>query len=525
MSADLSLQNIVFSGDVSHNLDPRELIKKSLKRKETILSKNGSLIVYTGKYTGRSPKDRFIVDSKNVHNDIDWGDINISISNENFDNLYKKVSRYLSSKDELFIFDGFAGADEKNKLHVRIVSEHAYQALFANHLMRRRLKSERVDHKAELTILSAPSLKANPKIDGTASEAFIVLNLDKKIVIIGGTKYSGEIKKSVFTLMNYILPKRGVFPMHCSANMGKNGETALFFGLSGTGKTTLSADRERYLIGDDEHGWSENGIFNFEGGCYAKCIDLKREKEPQIWKAIRKGTLLENVILKNGNPDFEDSTITENTRAAYPIEYIDNAVLKGVGNHPKYIIFLTADACGVLPPVARLNSGGAMYHFLSGYTSKLAGTERGITSPKAVFSSCFGAPFMPLKPLVYANLLKSYMAKYKSKVYLVNTGWSGGEYGVGKRISLKDTRKIVDMILTGRLDKVDYRRDRIFNLDVPLKIDGVNSRILNPRLLWKDKKKYDDKASELAGLFIKNFKKFKNIPDNVISAGPDKSFV
>lgn len=523
MHQNLSRHNIASGPNVFRNLSVSQLIKNSLRKKEVILSKKGAIVVYTGKYTGRSPNDRYIVNTKRVHGEIDWGDINRPISETIFEKLYKKVGQHLSLKDDIFIFDGFVGADEKYKLHVRIVSEYAYQALFTNHLMRRPSKRELKKHSSDLTIISAPSFKADPAVDGTNSEAFVILNLDKKIVIIGGTKYSGEIKKSVFTVMNYLLPKKQVFPMHCSANMGKDGDTALFFGLSGTGKTTLSAASKRYLIGDDEHGWSENGIFNFEGGCYAKCIDLAKEKEPQIWNAIRDGAILENVVLKNGNPDFADRSLTENTRVAYPIDYIDNAILQGTGGHPKYIIFLTADAFGILPPVAKLNTLGAMYHFMSGYTSKLAGTERGVTTPKAAFSTCFGAPFMPLKPIVYASLLRRFMTKYKSSVYLVNTGWSGGEYGIGSRISLKVTRKIIEEILTGRVDKSKYRHDELFNFDVPIEISGLDSKILTPQNLWNNEKDFDKKAYLLASLFIENFKKFKDSAREIISAGPKLS--
>lgn len=514
-------KNIISSVQLHRNLAIKDLISRSLAKKETEPSKTGAVIVYTGRYTGRSPNDRFIVDTKAIHNNIDWGAINKPISSQTYDNLYKKVTAYLSSKEELFVFDGYAGADENYKLQVRIISEYAYQALFTTHLLRRPTGEELKKHEPQLTILSAPGLKADPKADGTNSEVFIILNLEKMIILIGGTKYSGEIKKSVFTVMNYLLPQKGVFPMHCSANMGRDGKTALFFGLSGTGKTTLSADTDRFLIGDDEHGWSENGIFNFEGGCYAKCIDLKRENEPQIWDAIRAGTLLENVVVKSdGELDFSDKSLTENTRAAYPIDYIENAVISGMGKHPNYILFLTADAFGVLPPVAKLNPQQAMYHFLSGYTSKLAGTERGINEPKAVFSTCFGAPFMPMKPLVYAQLLERYMTQYKAQVYLVNTGWSGGPYGVGKRISIKDTRAIVRAVLSGVVDNGKFRHDSLFNLEVPISIPEVDETILNPRELWTDKATYDKKARELISRFVENFKKFEQIPDMVAKEGP-----
>ena len=518
----LSVHKIIPKGKVNRNLLVDDLVAKSLARGEVKASKDGVLVVYTGKYTGRSPNDKFIVDTASIHNEINWGKVNMPISEKNFEKLYRKVGRHLSSVDELFIFDGFAGADEEYKLHVRVVSEYAYQSLFINHLLRRPTKEELEKHTPHLTILSAPNCLANPKTDGTHSETFVVLNLEKMLVLIGGTKYSGEIKKSIFSTLNYLLPKKKVMPMHCSANVNKNNEVALFFGLSGTGKTTLSADPDRKLIGDDEHGWSENGIFNFEGGCYAKCINLQKKSEPQIWKAVhQKGVLLENVAMnEKGKFDFKDSSITENTRAAYPMEHIPGAVLEGVSGHPQYIIFLTADAFGVLPPVARLNTRSAMYHFLSGYTSKLAGTERGITEPKATFSECFGSPFMPRRPIEYADLLKHYISTYKSKVYLVNTGWCGGSYGVGKRISIKDTRTIVHAILKGQLDKTKTVRDRIFNLDVPVAVPEIDSKILKPQNLWQDKKDYKQKADGLAKMFVDNFKKFKKVPAAVIKAGP-----
>lgn len=508
-----------FQGKIYRNLDVGSLVKKSLAKKEVVRAKNGALVVYTGKYTGRSPNDKFIVDTKNIHNKIDWS-TNQAVTCETFDKLYKKLTDYLAKKDGLFIFDGFVGADSQYKLHVRVLSEYAYQTLFSTHLLRRPTHDELKVHTPKLTVIAVPSFQANPKEDSTRSEAFIILNLEKMLVLIGGTKYSGEIKKSIFTVLNIMLPDKKVLPMHCSANIGGEGKTALFFGLSGTGKTTLSADPKRKLIGDDEHGWSESGIFNFEGGCYAKCINLKRENEPQIYKAIRHGSLLENVVLKKGEFDFADGSLTENTRVVYPLEYIENAVLTGVGGHPSYIVFLTADAFGVLPPVAKLNTKQALYHFMSGYTSKLAGTERGITAPKATFSAFFGGPFMALKPIVYTRLLEKYLKKYKTKVYLINTGWSGGAYGVGARISIKDTRAIVDAVLNGSLDSAKYRHDKLFNLKVPIKVPKVDAQILNPQELWSDKKAYVEQAESLAELFINNFKKFKNIPSEIIQAGP-----
>lgn len=517
----LSNHNIFPKNRINRNLSPDQLVKKALKKGEAKLSSTGAVVVYTGKYTGRSPNDRFIVDTETVHNKINWGKVNIPIESKKFERLYKKITNYLSTVDELFIFDGFAGADDDYKLQVRVISEYAYHGLFSNHLLRRPTKEELKKHNPQLTILCAPNCLANPKTDGTNSEVFVILNIDKMIALIGGTKYCGEVKKSIFTIMNYILPQRKVFPMHCSANMGDDGKTALFFGLSGTGKTTLSADPGRRLIGDDEHGWSKNGVFNLEGGCYAKCINLKKENEPQIWNAIKHGSLVENVVLrKDGTFDFKDKRHTENTRVAYPLEYIENAILAGVGPHPSYIVFLTADAFGVMPPVAKLDINGAMYHFLSGYTSKLAGTERGVTTPKATFSTCFGAPFMPLSPIVYANLLKSYMMKYKAKAYLVNTGWQGGPYGVGKRISIKDTRAIVRAILEGKLDGQEVRQNKLFNLAVPKRVNGVRPEILEPRRMWKDKRDYEEKSKQLARLFIDNFKNFSGVPSSVKNAGP-----
>jgi len=496
-------------GLVHRNLPLDALVKKALQKKEVVQAKTGAVVVYTGKYTGRSPKDRFIVDTPQVHDQIDWGEINVPISEEHFEKLYKKISRFFSEQDELFIYDGYASADEAYKLHVRVISEYAYQSLFMQHLLRRPTGFELKAHSPQVTILCAPSCIGDPKTDGINSEAFIVLNLTKMIVLIGGTKYTGEIKKAVFSILNYLLPQKHVLPMHASANIGPSGDTALFFGLSGTGKTTLSADSKRMLIGDDEHGWSEHGIFNFEEGCYAKCIDLRKDSEPLIWDAIRDGALVENVVLKpNGEFDFANKSLTENTRVGYPLDFIENAVLAGVGGHPKTIIFLTADAFGVLPPIARLSERAAVYHFLSGYTSKLAGTERGVTTPIATFSAYFGSPFMPLKPHVYANLFQYFIHKYKSNIFLVNTGWIGGPYGIGKRISINDTRVIVTAALEGKLLKQRYKHNTLFNLDVPENVPGIDVKLLTPRNLWKNKKEYDAKAEELATLFIENFRKF-----------------
>ncbi|MDO9028674.1 MAG: phosphoenolpyruvate carboxykinase (ATP), partial [Candidatus Roizmanbacteria bacterium] len=492
----------MLSGKIYRNSSIDFLIKKALERKEVIKSESGALVVYTGKYTGRSPNDKFIVDTPKIHNKINWGKTNVAISENYYKKLKNKVVGFFNQQKEIFVVDAQVGADKKNSIKLRVYCQYAYQAIFATHLFRQpKLNLSLQNFKPDLTVYCAPSVTADPKTDHTNSEAFVVLNLEEKTIIIGATKYAGEIKKSVFTYMNYLLPQKDVFPMHCSANIESDGKiTALFFGLSGTGKTTLSADPQRRLIGDDEHGWSENGVFNFEGGCYAKCIKIKKDSEPQIWSAIhRSGALVENIVLKkDGSFDFDDSSITENTRAVYPLEFIKNSVPTGLGKHPKYILFLTADATGILPPVARLTLNQAAYHFLSGYTSKLAGTERGIKEPKPTFSAFFGAPFMPLKPMVYLNLLKKYLKKYETKTFLVNTGWIGGAYGVGSRIPIKETRSIIAAILSGQLDNVECRHDEIFNLYVPMVVPGVDPKILDPSLSWSEKNLYLKSAKKLA---------------------------
>ena len=498
------------------------LIKRALENKEAVSTKQGTLVVYTGRYTGRSPNDKFIVDTKTVHNKINWGKVNLPTRPETYEKLLKKVKNFFDNQKEYYIIDAGAGAQKKHSLKLRVYCESTYQALFSTHLFRKISKAEQKNFKPGLTLYCAPSVVADPATDETRSEAFIVLNPAKKTVLIGGTKYAGEIKKSVFTYMNYLLPQKKIFPMHCSANIDRGGKTtAVFFGLSGTGKTTLSADPSRRLIGDDEHGWSPQGVFNIEGGCYAKCIRIRKESEPQIWGAIhRRGSLVENVVLKKGAFDFDDDSITENTRAVYPLEFIKNSVPSGVGKNPKYVIFLTADATGVLPPVARLTPNQAAYHFLSGYTSKLAGTERGIKEPKPTFSPYFGGPFMPLKPMVYLNLLKKYLKKNNTKVFLVNTGWVGGAYGVGKRISIKDTRSIIDAVLSGHLDRLKTRHDKTFNLEVPLSVPGVSPSILDPSFSWTNKEFYAGQAKKLATLFVENMKRYKGVAPAIINSGP-----
>ncbi|AFL99453.1 ATP-dependent phosphoenolpyruvate carboxykinase [Desulfitobacterium dehalogenans ATCC 51507] len=507
---------------IHHNLEVSELVDMALKRGEGTLASSGAFRVSTGKYTGRSPLDKFIVDEPSVHDRIDWGSVNRPISQEYFEKLYDEVKTYTETKKELFVFDGFAGADEEYRLPIRVINEFAWQNLFVHQLFIRPTQEELANHQAQFTIIAVPSFKANPEIHGTHSEAFIMCSFEKRVVLIGGTHYAGEMKKSIFSVMNYYLPLREVMPMHCSANVGKDGDVALFFGLSGTGKTTLSADPERCLIGDDEHGWSKNGIFNFEGGCYAKCISLSEEKEPQIWNAIRFGTVLENVVLSPDTQvaDYDDSTLTENTRAAYPIDYIEGAVIPGVGGQPKVIVFLTADAFGVLPPISKLTKEQAMYHFLSGYTSKLAGTERGITEPQVTFSTCFGAPFLPLAPQVYAEMLGERIDTYGTRVYLVNTGWSGGTYGVGKRINLRYTRAMITAALNGTLEQAEFTADPNFGILVPDQVEGVPREVLNPRMTWQNKEAYDVNAKELAQRFRKNFEQFAQAAAEIRQAGP-----
>jgi phosphoenolpyruvate carboxykinase (ATP) len=517
----MDLNKILDSNKVHYNLSVSELVEIALANGEGILASSGALSVRTGKYTGRSPKDRFIVDEPSVHNQIAWGAVNRPISVERFESLYAQVINYLKGR-EIFVFDGFAGADKTYRLPIRAINEFAWQNLFVHQLFIRPTEAELADHKPGFTIIAAPGFKANPEKDGTNSEAFIICSFEKRIILIGGTHYAGEMKKSIFSVLNYFLPFKDVFPMHCSANIGEEGDVALFFGLSGTGKTTLSADPERRLIGDDEHGWSKDGVFNFEGGCYAKCIDLSEEKEPQIWKAIRYGAVLENVVL---NPetqiaDYSDGSLTENTRAAYPIDSIEGAVIPGVGGHPKVIVFLTADAFGVLPPISKLTREQAMYHFLSGYTSKLAGTERGITEPMATFSTCFGEPFLPLQPQVYAEMLGEKISHYDTKVYLVNTGWSGGPYGVGKRMKLSYTRAMITAALKGTIEAANFTAHPTFGVYVPDFVEGVPSEVLNPRNTWQNKEDYDSSAKDLALRFIQNFEKFDQVSEEIKGAGP-----
>jgi phosphoenolpyruvate carboxykinase (ATP) len=508
-------------GKVMRNLSVPQLIEIAVQRGEGTLSSTGALSVKTGKFTGRSPDDRYIVDDETTHNKIDWGKINHPISENNFEKIFSRMKKNVQGK-EFYIFDGFVGACLDTRLAIRVITDKAWHGLFANQIFIRPTQKELKNHEPEFTLLSVNDFGAIPESEGTRTETFIILNFKKRIILIGSTSYAGEIKKAIFSALNYLLPQKDVFPMHCSANVGNDGNSALFFGLSGTGKTTLSADPERRLVGDDEHGWSDSSIFNFEGGCYAKCINLKKENEPQIWNAIRFGTVMENVVVKNAtrDPDFSDESFTENTRAVYPLDFIPGSIIPSVADHPKVIIFLTADAFGVMPPISRLSKEAAMYHFMSGYTSKLAGTERGITEPKETFSQCFGAPFMPLHAKIYADMLGRKIDQHHTKVYLVNTGWSGGPYGVGKRINLTYTRAMVRAALTDGLANIEFYNDGIFNLEIPVTCPGVPLEILESRNTWSDKRKYDSSARKLARLFVKNFEKFGKVPKEIQKAGP-----
>ena len=503
------------------NLSQEGWREQELNRKEGRLSDNGTIIVNTGIYTGRSPKDRFIVKTEENKDLVDWGEINQPLSEESFDLLEKAVKKEMNEK-ELFIFDGFAGADKRYQLSLRVITLKSWQGHFSHNMFIRPDEDELKNFKPEFTILNAHSTDIeNWEELGLNSKVFIILNLKKKIAIIGGTEYGGEIKKSIFSALNFYLPLEGVMPMHCSANIGLNEDSALFFGLSGTGKTTLSTDPERRLIGDDEHGWSDEGIFNFEGGCYAKTINLNPTKEPDIYNAIKPGALLENVITDdNGIVDYSNGTITENTRVSYPIDHIKNIEPSEQGSHPNNVIFLTCDAFGVLPPVSKLTPEMAMYHFLSGYTAKVAGTERGITEPVATFSTCFGAPFMPQYPTVYAELLGQKLKKHNAQAWLVNTGWSGGGYGIGERIDLPVTRQMLTSILNGKLKDMNFTPDLNFKVLIPENVPGIDSNILNPRNTWHDKMAYDAKTKELINLFKKNFIQYEDFGD-FSKAGPD----
>ena len=514
------LMQMLRQDSVHWNLHPAQLVEAALRRNEAQLAARGSLVAETGKRTGRSPKDKFTVKDAITADKVDWGKVNVSFSPEKFDALYVRVLDYLKDK-ELFVQDLFSGADPRYRLPIQVINEYAWHNLFVRQLFLRPTADELKSHEPGFIILSAPSFKADPQRDGTNSEAFVLVNFTRRLVLIGGTEYAGEMKKSIFGVMNFLLPQRNVFPMHCSANVGQDDVTALFFGLSGTGKTTLSADPRRRLIGDDEHGWSADGIFNLEGGCYAKCIRLSQENEPQIWSALGFGSVLENVVVDPVTrvPNYDDDSKTENTRAAYPVEYIANAVIPGFGGHPRNVVFLTADAFGVLPPVSKLTPQQAMYHFMSGYTAKVAGTEAGVTEPQATFSTCFGAPFMPLPPKVYAEMLRVRLLEHGAQCWLVNTGWQGGPYGVGKRMSLPYTRTMVDALVDGKLAKVEFEIEPSFGLNIPKSVPGVPSELLHPRNSWKDKAAYDKMAADLSDRFARNFEQF-DAPREVREASP-----
>src|SRR5947209_3657880 len=514
------VDTLIKSNKTHHNLRSGSLVEHSIRRGESQLADNGALAAYTGKFTGRTPKDKFTVKDPVTTDKVNWGEVNHAFDPEKFDILFDRVVDFLRGR-ELYVQDLFAGADPQYRLPIRVINQYAWHNLFVRALFVRPTDEELATHQPEFTIVSAPEFQADPQRDATRSEAFIVVNFTRKLILIGGTKYAGEMKKSIFGIMNFLLPQRNVFPMHCSANVGKHGDTALFFGLSGTGKTTLSADPERLLIGDDEHGWSPTGIFNFEGGCYAKCIKLSKENEPQIWNAIRFGSVLENVILHPVThvPDYNDDSLTENTRCAYPVDFIEGAVIPGVGAHPKTVVFLTADAFGVLPPISKLNPEQAMYHFLSGYTAKVAGTEAGVKEPQPNFSTLFGAPFFPLRPKVYAEMLGRRLQEHGAQCWLVNTGWFGGPYGKGSRMKLAYTRAMVSAAIDGRLNDVEFEIDPAFGLTVPKSVPGVPSEFLHARDAWKDNAAYDKAAADLSARFAKNFERF-DVPANVRAAGP-----
>ena len=508
---------------VNWNLSPKDLSEISVKNGQAIVTNTGAININTGEFTGRSPLDRFIVKDKITNESVWWGDINKPFDEDKFDLLYQKITKYLSNR-EIYARDVYACADIKYKLNIRVINEHAWSNLFAHNMFLRPTDDDLKNFAPEWTIINAPGFMADSTIDGTRQHNFAVINFSKKTIIIGGTGYTGEIKKGIFSVLNFILPhQKNVLSMHCSANVGKTGDTAIFFGLSGTGKTTLSADPNRNLIGDDEHGWDGNSVFNFEGGCYAKCIDLSKEKEPDIFAAVKEGALLENIsFIKGSNePDYKNDSITQNTRVSYPIYHIKNIENPSIGYNPKNIFFLTADAFGVLPPVSKLTKSQAMFHFISGYTAKVAGTEAGINEPQTTFSACFGAPFMPLHPTKYAEMLGEKIDKGNVDVWLINTGWSGGEYGTGQRISLKHTRAMITAILNGSLKSINFNIHKIFGLNMPKSIPNVPSEILNPRDSWKNKDKYDEKANELAQSFNDNFSQFAEFAsDEILSASP-----
>lgn len=524
IAAELKQLGIENPGTILYNGTRKELVDEALERNEATVVGDGPLVAYTGVHTGRSPKDKFIVDEPSSNEQVWWGDVNRPIDREHFNGLLARAKEYLSGQD-LFVADCFVGADPRYRVGVRVINQHAWHNLFAQTLFIPVGEAEDPgSFTADYTLYHVPDMMADPAVDGTRSSTFVLVDFGAKTILIGGTSYAGEIKKSLFTTMNYLLPLQNVMPMHCSANVGEGGDVALFFGLSGTGKTTLSADPERSLIGDDEHGWSDDGVFNFEGGCYAKVIRLSEEAEPQIYNTTRMfSTILENVKIdeESGSLDLDSAEHTENTRAAYPLSFIDNTVEGSRAGHPRNIVMLTADAFGVLPPIARMSPAQAMYQFISGYTAKVAGTEKGVTEPEPTFSACFGAPFMVHHPSVYAEMLGDKIRDHEAKCWLINTGWTGGPYGTGNRIKIGYTRAMVKAALSGALDNVEYRTDPVFGLEVPTEVPGVPAEVLDPRSTWDDPAAYDEKAMHLATKFNENFKTFSDgASQEIRDAGP-----
>ena len=508
---------------VHRNLTPTQLYEHAVRRREGVVTAGGPFCAVTLPHTGRSPNDKFLVQEPETTNEIWWGKVNQPLAPELFERLKADVEAHLSGQ-EIFIRDVYAGADPTYRLPIRFVTPNAWHALFVYNMFLRPADGELMTFAPDFQVLHAPEFQAHPAVHGTKTGTFIVVSLAQRTILIGGTRYAGELKKSIFSVLNYLLPQQGVLSMHCSANVGADGDTALFFGLSGTGKTTLSADPERRLIGDDEHGWSDDGVFNFEGGCYAKVIRLSSDGEPEIYATTKMfGTVLENVDVnpQTGAIDLDSQRITENTRASYPIHYIPNHVPEGMAGHPEHVVLLTCDAFGIMPPIAKLTPQQAMYHFLSGYTAKVAGTERGVTEPKETFSACFGAPFLPLPPSVYAKMLGERIARHGVQCWLVNTGWTGGPYGVGQRMKLSLTRAMIRAALAGELDRVPTRREPVFRLEVPQHVPGVPDAVLDPRRTWQDPAEYDAQAARLTGLFRKNFEQFaERVPAAVREAGP-----
>ena len=508
---------------VHYQLNPDQLSQQTLERGEGMLNDTGALVIKTGEFTGRSPKDKFIVKDDITSDTVHWNDFNLPIEASYFDAMYDKLTQYLSGK-EIWVRDCYACADPKFRLNIRVINENPWSNLFAFNMFLRPSEEELEQFTADWHIIQAPSFKADPVVDGTRQHNFAMVSFTRKTILIGGSGYTGEMKKGIFTILNYILPHdKQVLSMHCSANMGKDGDTAIFFGLSGTGKTTLSADPHRSLIGDDEHGWTNDTIFNFEGGCYAKTIDLSEEKEPEIYHAIKPGALVENVTFFEGTNkiDFSSKAITENTRVSYPLSFISNALEPSIGKTPKNIFFLTADAYGILPPVSKLTPGQAMYQFISGYTAKVAGTEAGVTEPKSTFSACFGAPFLPLHPGFYAEMLGKKMKEHEVNVWMINTGWSGGPHGIGHRMKLPYTRAMITAALEGKLDQVEFEAHPVFGMLMPTSCPDVPAEILNPRNTWADKDSYDSKAKALGAEFINNFKKYASgVSEEILAAAP-----